>query len=139
MDYLIFFLVANASFRIFKTALIVEDKTIIALDLKYTFKKWGFDNSVIFDSGSKAIEYLENYSPSLAILDIRLADNVSGIEVAKKLKHKKIPFIFLSAFSDPDNLKLAEELNPFAIIKKPLFTEQFSEIMQRFSDTEEYS
>ncbi len=119
-----------------KTVLIVEDKTIIALDLKYTFKKWGFDNSVIFDSGREAIEYLENYSPSLAILDIRLADNVSGIEVAKKLKQKKVPFIFLSAFSDPINLKLAEELNPFAIIKKPLFTGQISKIMQRFLESD---
>jgi two-component system, response regulator PdtaR len=119
-----------------KNALIVEDKTIIALDLKYTFKKWGFENSVIFDSGEKAIEYLEDYSPTLAILDIRLADNVSGIEVAKKLKQKKIPFIFLSAFSDPVNLKSAEELNPFAIIKKPLLSDQISEVLERFLETD---
>ena len=119
-----------------KNVLIVEDKTIIALDLKYTFKKWGFENSVIFDSGGKAIEYLEDYSPALAILDIRLADNVSGIEVAKKLKQKRIPFIFLSAFSDPINLELAKELNPFAIIKKPLLSDQISEILKRFLKTD---
>ncbi len=120
----------------FKTALIVEDKTIIALDLKYTFKKCGYNNSVVFASGRKAIEYIENYSPSLAILDIKLADDISGIEVAKKLKQKKIPFIFLSAFSDPNNLRLAKELEPFAIIKKPLLNEQIDLIMEKFIEAD---
>lgn len=118
------------------TVLIVEDKRIIAFDLKCTIKKWGLNNSVIFGSGKKAIDYINTYSPVLAILDIRLADDISGIEVAKKLKHKNIPFIFISAFSDPNNLKLAKELNPFAILKKPLFTEQLSLIIEKFLEKE---
>lgn len=119
-----------------KTVLIVEDKTIIALDLKFMIKKWGLDNSVICGSGKKAIDYIDTYSPNLAILDIKLADEISGIEVAEKLRERNIPFIFLSAFSDPNNLKLAEELNPFAILKKPLFTEQISHTIEKFLEVE---
>jgi CheY-like chemotaxis protein len=40
--------------------------------------------------------------PGVALVDINLADDISGIEVARKLKQKGIPFIFLSAFSNPE-------------------------------------
>ena len=105
------------------TALIVEDQVITALDLKQTLKDYGYSNVTIINKGKNAIDFIENESLSVALLDIKLADEVSGIEVAKKLKQKRIPFIFISAFSNPENFKLAKELKPAGILKKP-FREQ---------------
>ena len=111
-----------------KTALIVEDKAITSLDLKYILKKYGFSSSIVY-SGKKAIAFIEQKHPSLALLDIKLADDISGIEVAKKLKEKQIPFIFISAFSDPNNYKLAKELKPSGIVRKPLINDQLSQLI----------
>ena len=105
------------------TALIVEDQVITALDLKQTLKSYGYSNITIVTKGKKAIDYIETETLSIALLDIKLADNISGIDVAKKLKQKCVPFIFISAFSNPENFRLAKELRPAGIIKKP-FKEQ---------------
>lgn len=105
------------------SALIVEDQVITALDLKQTLKNYGYSSVTIVNKGKKAIDFIENKSLSVAILDIKLADDISGIDVAKKLKQKSIPFIFISAFANPENFKLAEELKPYGIVKKP-FREQ---------------
>ena len=102
-----------------KKALILEDAAVTALDLKYILRDCGFFNSIIIDKGQKAIDFIEIELPSIALLDIKLADNISGIEVAKLLKQKNVPFIFISAFSNQKNLKLAKELNPLGIVSKP--------------------
>jgi two-component system, NtrC family, response regulator HydG len=115
-----------------KTAIIVEDLAITALDLKFILKNCGFSNTLIIHSGRKAIEFIELETPTLGLLDIKLADDISGIEVAKKLKEKNIPFIFISAFSDPINLKLAEELKPLGIIKKPVMDQQVNQLVAEY-------
>lgn len=104
-------------------ALIVEDQVITALDLKQTLKNYGYSHVTIVNKGKKAIDFIENETLSVALLDIKLADEISGIDVAKKLQQKCIPFIFISAFSNPENFRLAKELKPFGIVKKP-FREQ---------------
>ena len=102
-----------------RTALIVEDQAIAAMDIQSTLNDYGFQNSIIANTGRKAIALLENKSFSFATLDIKLADNISGIEVGKILIQKKIPFVFISAFSNPENLSLAQELKPLGIFEKP--------------------
>ncbi len=108
-----------------KTALIVEDQAVAAMDIQSTLNDCGFINSIIANSGRKAITLLENKPFSFATLDIRLADNVSGIEVGKILIKKNIPFVFISAFSNPENLVLAKELNPLGIFEKPYDRDTF--------------
>ncbi len=114
-----------------KTALIVEDQAVAAMDIQSTLNDYGFLNSIIANSGMKAITLLENNPFSFATLDIRLADNVSGIEVGKILIKKNIPFVFISAFSNPENLLLAKELNPLGIFEKPYDRDAFLRMLQK--------
>ncbi len=109
-------------------ALIVEDQIITALDLKQTLKNFGYSSITIINKGKKAIDFIERESLSIALLDIKLADDVSGIEVARRLRQKCIPFIFISAFSNPENFRLATELKPAGIVMKP-FKEQSIETL----------
>ena len=115
-----------------KTALIVEDQAITALDLKHALKGCGFSNPIMVSSGSKAIELIETESFSIALLDIILSDNISGLYVAEKLKQKNIPFIFISAFSNPNDLKLAKELKPLGIIFKPIYIDNISAMVNEY-------
>ena len=117
----------------FETALIVEDQCITALDLKCILKLYGYSNTVVTDKGRKAIDYLANETPSLALLDIKLADDISGIDIGRKLNEKAIPFIFISAFSNPENLTLAKELNPLGIIKKPFNGQILKNVLNNFN------
>jgi len=113
------------------TALIVEDQVITALDLKHTLVNFGYSNVTIINKGKNALDFIDNEPLSVALLDIKLADDVSGIDVAKKLKQKCIPFIFISAFSNPENFRLANELKPAGIIKKPFLEKAVKTLLNK--------
>ena len=100
-------------------ALIVEDVTIIARDLERILQNFGISNSLIINEGRIAIESSKLDTPLIVLLDINLADGISGLEVAKKLKEEDVPFIFISSFSDKKNKQLAQDLDPIGMIEKP--------------------
>jgi CheY-like chemotaxis protein len=111
------------------TILIAEDQSITALDLKLILRRCGYSHIEVVSKGEKALELIQNNPPSVVLLDIKLADGISGIDVAVKLKQKNIPFIFISAFSNPNNFRLAKNLEPAGIIKKPFEEESLKYIL----------
>lgn len=114
--------------------LVAEDQGITALEIKSILKRRGYDNILCFCKGETAMECLYKENPDFAILDIRLADDVSGIDIAKNLKQKNIPFIFISAFSDPLYYKNAEALNPAGMINKPFEAAALLEVVDKIRD-----
>jgi len=113
--------------------LIAEDQLITALELKQILHRNGYPEARIFTKGSEAIEFLADCDLLFALLDIKLADNISGLEIARRLKMKDTPFIFISAFSDPENLRRAKELNPAGIITKPLDESELELLIQNIN------
>lgn len=116
-------------------ALIVEDQIITALDLKLTLKNSGYSNITIVSKGEKAMDFIKTKALSVALLDIKLADDISGIDVAKLLQQKSIPFIFISAFSNPENFKLAKKLKPAGIVKKPFEEETITKLLNKLNSS----
>jgi two-component SAPR family response regulator len=103
-----------------KRIIIVEDQPIVALDFQILMKNNGFNNSFCFAAGGKALENINKIKPDLAILDIKLKDQVTGINIAEHLHKLGVPFIFVSAFSNHENYKKAVALNPARIFHKPI-------------------
>jgi two-component SAPR family response regulator len=103
-----------------KRIVIVEDQPIVALDFQTFLKINGYNNVHFFISGKEAMEGIKNTPPDLAILDIKLKDTVTGLDIAEYLKNLKIKFIFVSAFSNKENYKKAVDLNPAKILFKPI-------------------
>ncbi len=103
-----------------KNIIIVEDKAIIALDIKTYLTRNGYSNTLFFLSGDKAMEYINKNKPDLALIDVILHSDIDGIELAKELKKKSVPFIFVSAFSNPHQYEEAISLNPAAVFIKPI-------------------
>jgi CheY-like chemotaxis protein len=97
-------------------ALIVEDVTIIARDLKRILQNIGKSNSLIINEGRITIESGKLDTPIIVLFDINLADGISGPEVVKALKEEDVPFIFILSFSDKKNKQLARDLDPIGII-----------------------
>ena len=100
--------------------LIVEDEAAIAQDLKDIIQLEGYTVIGVAYSYAKAVEILAAKKPDLVFLDISLRGNGSGLDVAKLLNDKfKIPFIFLTSFSDQDTIKEVVSLNPCGYLIKP--------------------
>lgn len=105
--------------------LIVEDETIVALDIKNALKKLGFEISGIASNAKDALESIEKSKPDIILMDINLEGEKDGIELAYDiLKQDDIPIIYLTAYSDDETVKKALTTNPVGYLVKPFKLEE---------------
>ncbi len=78
--------------------MIVEDEAIPALELEMRLTNWGYSVIRTEAGGAQAIASARELKPDLVIMDIVLADDVSGIEAADRIQTELcIPVLFLTA------------------------------------------
>ncbi len=100
--------------------LVVEDEAIVAKDLQYRLKKFGYTVPAIASSGEEAINIAIEISPDLVLMDIKLKGSMDGIEAAAEIyKRLDIPVIYLTAYADENTLERAKITEPFAYLLKP--------------------
>src|SRR5688572_27117072 len=102
-----------------KKVLIVEDQFIEANNLQRILENAGYKVCSIARSVPIALEIVENEKPDLVLLDIFLQGNLTGIDLAKKLKEKNIGFVYLSANSNKNTLDEAKVTRPYGFLVKP--------------------
>jgi len=100
--------------------LLIEDEFIIAKDIKILLGKNSYalvDNARNFKT---ALELFAKNTYDLIISDIQLNDIKDGIEIITEFsKIKKVPVVYLTAFSDADIVSRAEKTMPYAYLLKP--------------------
>lgn len=103
--------------------LIVEDESIIAMDIAMQLCNLGYEPLGPARTGEQAIEMVERLRPQLVLMDINLATQMDGITVAQKIRTQfDIPCLFLSAFTGEDIQARAKLTDPAGYLAKP-FTE----------------
>lgn len=75
--------------------LIIEDDPAISDLIRLNLNVAGYESRQAF-TGNDALEVLENYAPSLILLDVMLPD-MDGFELLEKIRSSAIPVIFLTA------------------------------------------
>lgn len=107
-----------------KEILIIEDEAIIAQDIKDILISNQYKVMGIIRNGDEAISYLSFHNPELILCDINIQGSKDGVEVATTIqKKKKIPFVFLTSYSDKRTLNRAKHALPYGYVVKP-FTHQ---------------
>lgn len=101
--------------------LIVEDQTYQAFDLIDRLKKFGYLNILgPFDSGEEALKVCEKDMPDLAILDIDLSGEMTGLDLAQRLNEmQKVAVIYLTNQEDDATTDQSLETDYVAYINKP--------------------
>lgn len=101
-----------------KIALIVEDEFLLAMDLACMLEDEGWE--VLGPTGSvqAALRLLEQQSPTVAILDVNLRNELVT-PLAEALKSCKVPFVIASAVGDPVEL-CGEVLAEAPVLSKPV-------------------
>ncbi len=100
--------------------LIVDDDVLIAESNKFLLKKSGYNSVGIAADGTQAIKLAKEKQPDLILMDINLGGSIDGITAAEEIqKFADIPFIFLTAYSDPATVERAKKIGPFGYLIKP--------------------
>ncbi|MBV0891147.1 response regulator [Paracoccus sp. Z118] len=104
--------------------MVIEDETIIAMDLKGIVQAMGHEVTGIARTHSAAIQLAEDRRPDLILADIQLADGSSGIDAVNELLTSlgDLPVIFITAF--PERLLTGDRPEPAFLISKPYSEEQ---------------
>jgi len=99
--------------------LIVEDQFIEANDLRITLESAGHTVTGIAKSYDHALLLIERERPEIVLLDIFLKGKLTGLDLAIVLSKENIPFIYLSANSNPSVLETAKATRPYGFLVKP--------------------
>ncbi|MCX5909238.1 MAG: PAS domain S-box protein, partial [Deltaproteobacteria bacterium] len=100
--------------------LVVEDEGIIAKDIERTLRDLGYSVPAIAASGEEAIQKALETQPDLILMDIVLRGKMDGVEAAERiLARRKIPIIYLTAYSDEATFQRAKITEPYGYLLKP--------------------
>ncbi|HTL47190.1 MAG TPA: response regulator [Verrucomicrobiae bacterium] len=121
--------------------LMIEDSPSHVQMIQHMMERLGYENNLVnFDTGTKALAYLEeslavgNPLPNLIIVDLRLADGENGLHVLKKIRAnaclKDIPIILNSSYADAEDVRAAYEEESTFFIPKNYDTKALAEAIE---------
>jgi PAS domain S-box-containing protein len=100
--------------------LIVEDETLIAKDLAGSLEFLGFEITETASTGEQALRIVEEFTPDLILMDIKLNGELDGIETAERILSRfDIPIVYLTAYTEEDVFERAKRTEPYGYIAKP--------------------
>jgi DNA-binding NarL/FixJ family response regulator len=112
-----------------RSALIVEDEFLIALDLEADMRALGFDVCGLAPSASKARSLAMTNQPDVVLMDVNLEGGRDGIEAARWLREVcETAVVFVTSYNDDDTVERIHERVPGApVLPKPVYRERLAD------------
>lgn len=100
--------------------LVVEDEGLVAAGMKAQLQALGHEVVGLARDGEEAVAMAASLSPDLIFMDIRLP-KLDGLEAARRiLQERRLPIIFISAYSEADLAREVGEIGGFSYLVKPV-------------------
>ncbi|QIE60644.1 response regulator [Rasiella rasia] len=99
--------------------LVVEDDPFISRSIAATFREKDFSILGVAKSVVEATALIEKQKPDICLLDIQLKGDEDGTALGKRLDVLQIPYLYLTAQTDPTTLAAVSETHPLGYIVKP--------------------
>jgi CheY-like chemotaxis protein len=105
------------------TILVIEDESELSGLLKDELSTLGY-KVILAADGAEGLSKIQEFEPDIVICD-RTMPQMSGSELLERLRgsypqYKSMPFIFLTARTDPRDREEVLPFEPFAYMEKPL-------------------
>lgn len=109
----------NSSAR--RSVLIVEDDSLIALDLQRMVGILGYDVLWIASSAEEALARALARRPDIVLMKLRLKAPLDGIAAAKMLqKHMDVPVVYLTDNADLASIDAAKPMMSYGYLQSPI-------------------
>ncbi|HEX2834777.1 MAG TPA: response regulator [Thermoanaerobaculia bacterium] len=100
--------------------LVVEDETIVAMDIADGLRRLGYVVTGIAGTGASAIDLARRSPPDLVLMDVKLKGPMDGVEAARRLREEHgMPIVFLTAYGDPATVERTRSTAPYGYLLKP--------------------
>jgi len=102
-----------------RKVMIVEDESLIAIDLKFMLEDNGYEVVAQANNGETAIELAFLHKPQLILMDIKMP-KLDGLKASKIIEQQiGIPVLFISAYSEKELLLYMKQDNILGYVMKP--------------------
>ncbi|MCM3715743.1 response regulator [Alkalihalobacillus oceani] len=103
-----------------KRILLVEDESIVRLDVSMMLEEAGYEVIAQAGDGEKAIEHAFQLKPDLIIMDIKMP-KLNGLKASEIIsKRLDLPILLLTAYSQREYIDKAKRANIVGYLVKPV-------------------
>ncbi|RWR13557.1 response regulator [Siminovitchia fortis] len=103
-----------------KRIMVVEDESIVRLDIVEMLEDEGWDVVAAINNGEKAIELAEALEPDLIIMDIKMP-KLDGIKASEIISKKlDVPILLLTAYTQDEVIKSRKIESISGYLVKPI-------------------
>jgi DNA-binding LytR/AlgR family response regulator len=100
--------------------LAVEDDPIYSASLELTLEDLGYNHYDVVDTAAAALKLFKERQPDILLADIDINGPMNGIEIVEIISAiRKIPVVYITAFTDTITFNTAKQTRPSAYIVKP--------------------
>lgn len=101
--------------------LIVDDEELLVKNISFLLKKYA-ENIFVAFNGVEAFEVIQKHPIHCVICDISMP-KMTGLEFLQKVRDSgnEVPFIFYTAYAQPEIMMKAAEYGAFDFLRKPDF------------------
>ncbi len=104
-----------------KRILIVDDDKMLCTVFQMFLRDAGYNNVDVVHTGTGAIEYCQQNTPDIILMDIRLNGSINGVETAKKITDLvEVPIIYVTSDIERETIKSAITKNIYGFLVKPV-------------------
>lgn len=101
--------------------LIIEDESLVAMELQCSIISWGYECPFIAVKGEEAVEWALQNSPDIILAEVFQKNGRDNISSLGKIKNVlDVPVIFFSAYIDEKLVERTLETRPHCFLLKPL-------------------
>ncbi len=115
--------------------LVVEDESIVALDLQQRLITLGYDVPCVAATHDQTLNAVAETTPDIVLMDINIAGEIDGIDTAAELK---TPVIYLTAYAEEKTLQRAKITRPYGYLIKPFSEKELHSTIQMALERHNY-
>ncbi|MEL6523241.1 MAG: HWE histidine kinase domain-containing protein [Pseudomonadota bacterium] len=110
--------------------MILEDNFMIATDLQSELRELGLETTEILGRVADALEFLEDETPVLALLDVNLGRGETSEAVASALVKRGVPVIYITGYGD--QVSMPAHLSNIPVLTKPVSRAELAQCLASF-------
>jgi DNA-binding response OmpR family regulator len=114
-----------------RTALVVDDEEVIRRLVRTVLEADDFDVLEAAD-GYQALELAASEHPAVVVLDVMMPD-LDGVEVCRRIDHRTMKVVMLTARDDPDLEKRCRDAGAVAFLTKPFSSIELLDLLEELT------
>ena len=118
-----------------QSVLIVEDESIVAMDVELRLETEGYTVVGVTDTGEEAVKLARECCPDVILMDVKLRGEMTGIQATEQiLAEMDTKVVFMTAYSDGETMRTIQKTGAVGYVIKPFLHKDLQDVLTHTGD-----